>query len=111
VADPLPMLGSLLGDRRRGADPADMALRFHRGLAELAADFARSAGLADVVLSGGCFQNRLLGSLCTAALESAGFRVHRPALYPANDGGISLGQAWVAAHWDGESDGEDATCA
>ena len=59
--------------------------------------FAEGEGLEDVILSGGCFQNRLLAGLCSRALRARGFRVHRPALYPANDGGISLGQAWVAA--------------
>jgi len=88
-----------------------MALRFHRALAKLAVAFARSVGLGDVVLTGGCFQNRLLGSLCSDALDSAGFRVHRPALYPPNDGGISLGQAWVAAHWNEDADKGGATCA
>lgn len=102
VADPAPLLRELLADRARGAEPGLMARRFHRALARLAVAFAEAAGLEDVVLTGGCFQNRLLGEFCAAGLRAAGFQVHRPALYPANDGGISLGQAWVAALGEGE---------
>jgi len=50
------------------------------------------------VLTGGCFQNRLLAELCERRLAGGGFQVFRPARFPANDGGLSLGQAWVAAH-------------
>jgi hydrogenase maturation protein HypF len=100
TADPTPMLQELLVDRRQGADPALMARRFHRALADLALAFAESAGRDAVILTGGCFQNQLLASLCTQRLSTRGFRVHRPMLYPPNDGGISLGQAWVAAQWN-----------
>jgi hydrogenase maturation protein HypF len=74
-----------------------MAFRFHAALADLALGFAESAGLERVVLSGGCFQNALLSELCKARLTSGGFQVFRPALFPANDGALSLGQAWVAS--------------
>ena len=104
VADPTPMLQELLADRRHGTDGASLARRFHASLADLALAFADSAGREDVILTGGCFQNRLLASLCTQKLSNRGFRVRRPALYPPNDGGISLGQAWVAAQWDQQFD-------
>ena len=74
-----------------------MAFRFHAALADLALAFAQAAGLEQVVLSGGCFQNQLLSELCEARLGQGGFQVFRPALYPANDGALSLGQAWVAS--------------
>ncbi len=104
VADPAPMLHELLADRSHGVDPGRIARRFHTALADLALAFADSAGREDVILTGGCFQNRLLAALCTQSLSTRGFHVHRPALYPPNDGGISLGQAWVAAQWDEQSD-------
>ncbi len=103
VADPAPLLQALLEDRRRGVAAARMARRFHNALAGLAVAFAEAAGRKEVALTGGCFQNRLLAGLCTRALQARGFRVRRPALVPPNDGGISLGQAWVAAQWDGQS--------
>ncbi len=104
IADTSPLLEELLADRRQGTDSATMARRFHTALADLALAFAESAGREDVIFTGGCFQNQLLAALCTEKLSGRGFRVRRPALYPPNDGGISLGQAWVAAQWDGQSD-------
>jgi hydrogenase maturation protein HypF len=49
-----------------------------------------------VVLSGGCLANRLLDDALYAGLIIKGLRVWRPAQYPCGDGGLSLGQAWVA---------------
>ncbi len=54
------------------------------------------AGLNRVVLSGGCFQNRLLLTGCLDSLREAGFEVFHHRLVPTNDGGISLGQAVCA---------------
>jgi len=96
VADFSPMLEALLQDRRRGLPVGDMARRYHQGLAELVVAWARMAGHSQVVLCGGCFQNRLLTSLCRQRLETEGFQVVRATKFPSNDGGISLGQAWVA---------------
>ncbi|MCK4300158.1 MAG: hypothetical protein KAX80_11525, partial [Planctomycetes bacterium] len=48
-------------------------------------------------LSGGCFQNQRLVEGLSSALETEGFEVLTHSLVPANDGGIALGQAWVAA--------------
>jgi len=49
-----------------------------------------------VVLSGGCFQNTLLTSLCVNSLESYGLQAMVHAQVPCNDGGIALGQALAA---------------
>ena len=57
-----------------------------------------ATGLAAVALSGGVFQNRLLSDLCEAALAADGFDVLAAGLVPANDGGVSLGQAVVAGY-------------
>ena len=55
------------------------------------------AGVDVVVLSGGVFQNRLLLTWTAERLEALGLRVLSPERLPANDGGISYGQAAVAA--------------
>ena len=98
VADWAPLVEALLADRDRGVDLARISGRFHRALAEHAVDVARHAGLDRVVLTGGCFQNRTLTRLVRGRLEEAGFRVYTHHKVPPNDGGLSLGQVWVAGH-------------
>ena len=50
-----------------------------------------------MVLSGGVFQNRRLLETTSELLAEAGLRVLTPELLPPNDGGISYGQAAIAA--------------
>jgi hydrogenase maturation protein HypF len=93
-----PMISAVLDDLRRSVSPKKIAAWFHAGLAEGVVRMAQTAGLPRVVLTGGCFQNRLLLSLVRRRLEEAGFTVYSHALVPPNDGGLSLGQAVIAAH-------------
>jgi hydrogenase maturation protein HypF len=58
------------------------------------------AGTELAVLSGGVFQNRLLLAATAERLEARGLRVLVPERVPANDGGISFGQAAIAAARD-----------
>jgi hydrogenase maturation protein HypF len=99
--DAAPMWAALLGDLARGVPPEIVAARFHAGIAEvfcrLAVDMARRCGTDSVALGGGCFQNEALGAGCEARLRGAGLTVLTPAMVPANDGGLALGQAAVAA--------------
>ncbi|MFC1618932.1 carbamoyltransferase HypF [Candidatus Neomarinimicrobiota bacterium] len=95
--DWIPMLHAILKDRDRGVSLADIAARFHGTLAEIMVAGARMAGLKQVALSGGCFQNRLLYEGGAARLEKAGFTVLLPRQLPVNDSGIAAGQAWVAS--------------
>jgi hydrogenase maturation protein HypF len=92
------------GDLARGVAPPVIAARFHHGVARLieeACVIVRDRrGLDTVALSGGVFQNLLLATETVARLEARGFRVLTHAQVPCNDGGISLGQAVVAAAWD-----------
>jgi hydrogenase maturation protein HypF len=87
-----------------GTAPAVVAARFHRGMAAAIAGVCRllreRSGLGTVALSGGVFQNLLLLGQAVDLLEDAGFRVLTHARVPPNDGGISLGQAVVAAARD-----------
>jgi hydrogenase maturation protein HypF len=50
-----------------------------------------------VALGGGSFQNRILRSKVVELVESEGLDVLTPSAVPANDGGLALGQAAVAA--------------
>jgi len=87
----------------RLADETDVphgALLFHHaladGLARWVAQAARDSGLGQVALGGGCFLNALLTALLLRRLADHGLQVLQARQAPPNDGGIALGQAWVA---------------
>jgi hydrogenase maturation protein HypF len=84
-----------------GVSAPVIAARFHHGVAALIEDtcvlLRDRSGLSAVALSGGVFQNLLLADRVVSALTSRGFRVLTHRRVPCNDGGISLGQAVIAA--------------
>ena len=67
-------------------------------LAFWAYQHAQSNGLTKVILTGGCFQNKVLLTEVMQHLEVFGLEAIVPQKIPVNDGGISLGQAWLAAN-------------
>ena len=99
--DVSPLLRAIVEDLRRGVSIAQIAGRFHRSVAELLAAACVRAraetGLEIVALSGGVFQNRLLLEYLVARLEELRFQVYLNRRVPPNDGGLSLGQAAIAA--------------
>jgi hydrogenase maturation protein HypF len=104
--EPAPMWRAILADLGLGAPPALIAARFHKGLAQTVVAMARKLAEPDdrgaarfdtIALSGGCFQNRVLFEEVVRGLERTGFRVLAHAEVPANDGGLSLGQAAIGA--------------
>ncbi|HEX6920522.1 MAG TPA: carbamoyltransferase HypF [Actinomycetes bacterium] len=109
VDDPLVLRGtdlvrSVVDDLSRTVPVGRVAARFHNGLADAlvaaASTLRRRHGLDVVALSGGVFQNALLLDRLVTLLELRGFRVLTHSRVPPNDGGISLGQAAVAAARD-----------
>jgi hydrogenase maturation protein HypF len=96
VLDFLPLLAAVadLGE------PGHAASLFHatvaEGLARWVLEFSRRHGLKRVAFGGGCFLNHLLSSALGARLRAAGLEVFEAAQVPPNDGGLSLGQAWIA---------------
>jgi hydrogenase maturation protein HypF len=101
VIDPRETLRALMADVRGGTAVGVVAARFHAALALVTVDAcaraAASHGTEIAVLSGGVFQNRRLLESVSAGLHATGLRVLVPERLPANDGGISYGQAAVAA--------------
>ena len=69
----------------------------HRAFLKMSEDIRNETGLNRVVLSGGCFQNRILLEGVVGELEAYAFEVFTHKIVPANDGGIALGQAVIAA--------------
>lgn len=76
---------------------AQIAARFHVTLAAIAATVAECIGLSTVVLGGGCFQNAILLERTAVALAARGHQALIPARFPANDGGLAIGQAFAGA--------------
>jgi hydrogenase maturation protein HypF len=101
VLDPRPLIAAVVKDTAAGVSPAVVAAGFHRGLATataaVAAASAADHGVDTVVLSGGVFQNVRLSTALETALTRRGLRVLVHRRVPPNDGGISVGQAAVAA--------------
>jgi hydrogenase maturation protein HypF len=83
------------------ADAVEGAELFHGTLAAALVDWTlpmlRVHGLGRVVLSGGCLMNAVLAEELVAGFRAAGVEALLPRLAPANDGGLSLGQAWAAS--------------
>jgi hydrogenase maturation protein HypF len=98
------LLHALLEDLTDGVPAPVIAARFHHGVAaliEAGCVYLRDRHrLTTVALSGGVFQNVLLLHAAVARLEARGFTVLTHSRVPCNDGGISLGQAVVAAARD-----------
>ncbi len=100
------LVGAAHDDLASGRPRAEIAAAFHEAVAAAAAEAcAELAEPRTVVLSGGTFQNLRLLSSARRRLEELGFRVLSHRLVPPNDGGISYGQAAVAAARAGASTG------
>jgi len=89
------LVAAVAADAAAGVGVPAIAGRFHRAIADATADLC--AGTETVVLSGGVFGNRLLLTWTAERLQARGQRVLLPERIPANDGGISFGQAAIAA--------------
>jgi len=94
-----PLWRALAADVAAGRPAGALSARFHaalvRGAAALVRNAARTTGKLPVVLTGGCFQNARLAEGILAELGGE-FRIHLHGRVPPGDGGIALGQAFVA---------------
>ncbi|MGI8756341.1 MAG: carbamoyltransferase HypF [Acidimicrobiales bacterium] len=99
--DPRPLVASVVDAITRGTAPEEVAAAIHRSVgtaaAALAVEVAAAHGIDTVVLTGGVFQNVRLTEVVEDALGDAGLTVLIHHCIPANDGGISIGQAAIAA--------------
>jgi hydrogenase maturation protein HypF len=95
------MWRSLLDDLQNRMEPGLISARFHLGLANAIAHLVQQLNqtysFTQVVLTGGVFQNEILTHAVTNQLTQMDFTVLTHHLVPSNDGGLSLGQAAIAA--------------
>lgn len=102
VLDWEPLIRGVVADRDAGVAVAKISARFHNALADMALAVAQSLSeRLPVVLSGGCFQNALLADRVRRRLSAGGFRVYTHRRVPPGDGGIALGQIFVALQQPG----------
>lgn len=91
----LPVFAKLLT-----LDPVAGANLFHgtliAGLTDWVLSWAKKIAIKTVLLSGGCFLNKILAEGLSERLLQRGLTVHLPQRLPPNDSGLSLGQAWIA---------------
>lgn len=105
--EPLGMWNAVFGDLILKTPAPLIAARFHKGLAKSIAAMALKLARRDedgalprfdtVVLSGGCFQNKVLFEQVLGRLEDLDFNVLTHSRVPSNDGGVAFGQAVIAA--------------
>jgi hydrogenase maturation protein HypF len=104
--EPAAMWQALLGDLNRRTPVSVIASRFHNGLARtivdtvaalVAAEAKNGNQISTIALTGGCFQNKLLLEKVVGGMSESGLKIITHSRVPANDGGLSLGQAVIAA--------------
>ncbi|NMF63363.1 carbamoyltransferase HypF [Brasilonema octagenarum] len=99
--DSYPMWQALLNDLQQATPQAVIAAKFHTSLAhtivKMVNNLRQKNDISQVVLTGGVFQNCILLEQVTQGLQTLGINVLTHSLVPANDGGLSLGQAVIAA--------------
>jgi hydrogenase maturation protein HypF len=92
----------LIQDSLAGIPVSKISARFHNGLAEMirvaVGKIHQNTGIRNVALSGGVWQNLTLIGRTLSLLRGDGFTVYLHRKVPANDGGLSLGQAVIAVH-------------
>ncbi len=101
ILDVTATVKAIVDDMDAGQSSNKIAASFHQTIihafASMAGKMREETGLVRVALSGGCFQNKILLEGTVDKLRNSGFDVYCHRQVPANDGGISLGQAVVAA--------------
>jgi hydrogenase maturation protein HypF len=98
TVDWTPMVRDLCDDMNQRVSDGKIAAKFHNTLVEIIVSVAKRLGEKIVVLTGGCFQNRVLTERAVRRLEAEGFSPYWHRRVPPNDGGIALGQAVIASH-------------
>ena len=98
--DTTSIIEAIINNIEDGAASSEIAAKFHETIAELILEtcsiLRQKSGINVVCLSGGVFQNARLSVRTNQLLRANEFEVFTNQLVPANDGGLSLGQAAIA---------------
>jgi hydrogenase maturation protein HypF len=97
MVDWKPMILQMIDELQHGEPVGRIAGAFHNTLAEAVVTVAREAGTEQVVLTGGCFQNKYLLERTVRRLREENFQPAWHQRIPPNDGGIALGQIVAAS--------------
>ena len=99
--DMMPCIREIVQDIKQGISPGQISHGFHialvNGFVDAASRVKEDTGINKAVLSGGVFNNNLILNHTILGLEKKGFPVYTHSQGPTGDGGISFGQALVAA--------------
>lgn len=96
--DLLPLAAAISDARNTAVAAAQFHATLIAALAQWVIAAANRAKLNTVALGGGCFLNAILAQGLRERLEASGLAVLEARQLPPNDGGLSLGQAWIAFH-------------
>ncbi len=96
IADWEPLVRAVLEDRNQEVGVERISARFHNAIVDWTANVSERIGCADVVLSGGCFQNAILATRIVQRLSKQGFNVYTQMKVPPGDGAVALGQLLIA---------------
>jgi hydrogenase maturation protein HypF len=101
LIDPSKVISSVVSDYHEKISVPKIAARFHNGVAQMVLEICQElrtqAGVSEVVLSGGVWQNVTLLGKTVTLLQNDRFEVYFHEVVPPNDGGLALGQAVIAA--------------
>lgn len=99
IIDWRPLVLQIVEGRRNGTSTADLARLFHQTMVKAIVEFVVIRQADTVVLTGGCFQNRLLLQHTLDALRHHHVKTYWPQMIPANDGGVAFGQAVIGLNY------------
>ena len=97
LIDDIDLFRQVTEDIKNGVTPDTISSKFHNYLASVILEICKKSGIRNVALSGGVFQNHLLLDKAFRLLKENNFKAYTNFKVPVNDGGISLGQAYLAA--------------
>ncbi|MFC2159699.1 carbamoyltransferase HypF [Actinomycetota bacterium] len=101
IIDDFIIFSQIIDDIKNGKGKSEISYKFHNTLAQIVLDISmdsrKNNNIENIALSGGVFQNGYLLDLCFELLENNDFKVFSNFKVPVNDGGISLGQAYIAS--------------